>query len=236
MTKLEITISDVISDFSAGTIMSFAAALPQPVCERRRELLPQILREWNRTDLRKYLPLEKPITRRKRVEKIHVVRKRANELSRALSALDERDRRRIVYEMLQAEGDSSRAKWAELSRRLDEERDFLARFSAMREIRKPRRGQPPNYAAYIVLQDAAAIFEWFTGTKASRVVDRIGHDETGPFFRFASALWPVMFGKGIQGLPSAMKNWAHGRKQHDEVSGLIANIALRHPTWRVYEC
>jgi hypothetical protein len=75
VTKLEITISDVISDFSAGTIKSFAAALPQPVCERRRELLPQILREWNRTDLRKYLPLEKPITRRKRFEKIHVVRK-----------------------------------------------------------------------------------------------------------------------------------------------------------------
>ena len=80
--------NDVISDFSAQAIESFAAALPQPVCERRRELLPQILREWNRTDLRKYLPLEKPITRRKRLEKIQVVRKRVSELLRALSALD----------------------------------------------------------------------------------------------------------------------------------------------------
>jgi hypothetical protein len=230
------TMSDVISDFSAQAIKSFAAALPQPVCERRRELLPQILREWNRTDLRRYLPLEKPLTRRKRLEKIQVVKKRASELLRALSTLDERGRRLIVSGMLQAEGDSSRTRWAELSKRLAEERDFLARLAAMREIRKPRPGQPRNYAAYIVLQDAAAIFEWFTGTKASRVVDRIDNNETGQFFEFASALWPVIFEKSVQGLPSAMKNWAQGRKRHDEASALIANIALRQPTWRVYEC
>ena len=119
-----------------------------------------------------------------------------------------------------------------MSKRLDEERDFLTKLAAIREIWKPRPGKPRNYAAGIVLQDAAAIFERFTGTKAGRVVDVSCGKETGPFFKFASALWPVMFGKGVQGLPAAMKNWArHGAK-----SPLIENIALRHPTWRVREC
>jgi len=230
------TMNDVVSDFSAQAIKSFAAALPEPVCERRREVLPQILREWNRIDLRRYLPLEKPITRRERFKKIQEVRKRASELSRALKALDQDDRNSIIYEMLNAEGDPSRSRWPDLSKRLDEERDFLTKLAAIREIWKPRPGQPRNYAAYIVLQDAAAIFEWFTGKKAGRVVDVSGGSETGQFFQFASALWPVVFGKGVQGLSAAMKNWAQGRRRYGERSPLIANIDLRHPTWGVFEC
>jgi len=83
------TISDVVSDFSAQ--VSFAAALPEPVCERRRELLPQMLHEWNRTDLRRYLPLEKRATRIERSKKIQKIRKRASELARALKALGQDD-------------------------------------------------------------------------------------------------------------------------------------------------
>jgi len=227
--------SDIVSDFSAQAIKSFAAALPEPMCERRRELLPQILREWIRTDLRRYLPLEKPIIRRKRVNKIQKVRKRASELSRALKTLDQHDRNFIINEILNAEGDVRRSRWADLNKRLNEEGDFLTQLAEIK-IQKPRPGQPPNYAAYIVLADAAAIFEWFTGKKATRVVDRDYGNETGQFFQFASALWPVLFGKGIQGLPGAMKNWAQWRRSHGAISPLIANIDLRHPTWRVREC
>jgi hypothetical protein len=230
------TMSAVVSDFSVQAIKSFAAALPEPVCERRRELLPRILREWIRTDLRRYLPLEDPIIKGKRFKKIQAVKKRAGELSRTLKALDQRDLNYIVNEMLTAEGDQSRPRWADLSKRLDEERDFLTKLADIRQRQKQRPGQPRNYAAYFVLQDAAAIFEWFTGTEAGRVVDVSSGEETGRFFKFASALWPVVFGKGVQGLSAAMKNWAQGRKRHDEASALIENIALRHPTWGVFEC
>jgi hypothetical protein len=230
------TMSAVVSDFSAQAIRSFAAALPEPVCERRRELLPQILREWIRTDLRRYLPLEDAISRRKRFKKIQSVRKQASELLRALKALNQYDLNEIVYEMVTAEGDQSRSRWADLSKRLDEERDFLTKVADIKQNQKPRPGQPRNSAAYIVLQDAAAIFEWFTGTKPGRVVDWSSGKETGPFFKFASALWPVVFGKGVQGLPAAMKNWAQWRRRHGATSPLIANIGLRHSTWRVREC
>jgi|SRR5215470_2747746 len=231
-----IPISEVISDFSEEAIESFAAALPEPVCERRRKLLPQIVREWNRIDLRRYLPLEKPITRQKRVKKIQDVRKRARELLQALKALDQDDRNFIVDEILNAEGDVRRSGWGDLSKRLNEGRDFLSKLAELRDIQKARPGHPPNYPAYIVLQDAAAIFEWFTGIKASRVVDRDYGNETGQFFQFASALWPVVFGKDVQGLPAAIKNWAQWRRRHGAMSPLVANVDLRHPTWRVYEC
>jgi hypothetical protein len=59
--------------------------------------------------------------------------------------------------------------------------------------------------------------------------------EIGPFFRFASALWPAIFGNGTVGLPAAMKNWASARKHYDERSALIANMALRHPEWGLFQ-
>jgi hypothetical protein len=181
------------------------------VCERRRELLPQILHEWNRTDLQKHLSMDLRAT-------------------------------------------TSRVAFANLKRRLSEECNFLAELAgiAPEEVSKLRR--PRNLAAYFVLRDAAAIFAWFTDKKATRQVHRITNRETGPFFQFASALWPVVFSRGTQGLPAAMKNWEKAKtnwekamknrkatmtragSDSDEDSGwpsaLIANIDLRHPTWR----
>jgi hypothetical protein len=83
--------------------------------------------------------------------------------------------------------------------------------------------------------DAAAIFEWLTKLKAARVVDRASGDEVGPFWRFLEAVWPVVFGKGDEGLRAAMKNWAQWRSLYHEQSALIANMALRHPTWGIFE-
>jgi hypothetical protein len=120
---------------------------------------------------------------------------------------------------------------------LNEETDFLSKLSAIapEKLWKSGPGQPRNLRAHLVLQDAAAIFEWLTGMKAARGVDRIGAFETGPFFRFASTLWPEVFGNGVVGLPAAMKNWAQYRSQYNERSALVANIALRHPTWGIFE-
>jgi hypothetical protein len=101
----------------------------------------------------------------------------------------------------------------------------------------PLKGpRPPTITANHVLQDAAAIFEWLTKTVATRETDRDTHSEKkSAFFRFASILWPVVFRKGTAGLPSAIKNWAGWRKEFGEHSPLIKNIALRHPTWGIFE-
>jgi hypothetical protein len=100
-----------------------------------------------------------------------------------------------------------------------------------KEFWKLGQGQPRNVKAYLVLQDAAAIYEWATGTTATREVDRETGSEVSPFFKFASILWPMIFGNGEAGLKAAIKNWAAWRKKHDERSALIVNIALRHREW-----
>ena len=114
---------------------------------------------------------------------------------------------------------------------------FLAKLAAItpQERQRFRRGRPLNIIAYLVLLDAAAIFEWFSGKKAARGVNRIDGSETGPFFRFVSVLWPIIFGKGDEGLPAAIKNWASWRSKFDEHSAFIANVDLSHPTWGIFD-
>ena len=92
---------------------------------------------------------------------------------------------------------------------------------------KAKKGQPRNITAYLVMLDAAAIYEWASGKKATRNVDRQTSKEVGPFLKFLEALWPVVFGKGICGLPAAMRRWADAQGKYDEKSALIANILMR---------
>jgi hypothetical protein len=234
-----------LPSFSSDVIEAIADSLPEPRSEGCRKLLPQILDEWSRNELQRHVrhfSKESRSVARERMKKLEIVRKRAGELLEALEAVDENARTGILaHLMIIAEGrrpeDVSRAEYAVRIRRLDEERDFLARLAAVAptEFGKRESGQPRNLHAYLVLQDAAAIFEWFSGMKAARGVDRTSGTETGPFFRFASTLWPLVFGKN-RGLPAAMKNWALWRSQYDERSALITNIGLRHPTWGIFEC
>jgi hypothetical protein len=228
--------------FSAQIIERLAVSLPEPICERRRELLPQILHEWSRTDLQKHLSMDSRATIRAQIRRLEQVRECARELLHALNAVDENDRNVIVHEMLMRRSSlevrlsgfleasrGSRVAWANLKRRLEEETYFLAQLAAVapEKVWELGDGRPRNLAAYFVLRDAAAIFAWFTNEKATREVDRDDHTHTGPFFQFASALWPVVFEKGTHGLSAAMKNWAGAGSRP---SALMANMDLRHPT------
>jgi hypothetical protein len=165
----------------------------------------------------------------------------AGQLMNALNAVEEHERTAIIDQMIIAEGrrprEISRTNFDAQTRRLDEELHFLARLAAIspKEYYNVGRGGPRNVPAYVVLQDAAEIFEWFSGRKPTRQVDRIDGTETGPFFRFASILWPVVFGRGAAGLPAAMKKWGQARLRYREPSPVIANIDLRHPAWGVFE-
>jgi hypothetical protein len=61
-----------------------------------------------------------------------------------------------------------------------------------------------------------------------------GKGDAGPFWDFAKTIWPLVFRNGTHGLSAAMKNWADARKRFGEESALMANIALRHPTWGLF--
>jgi hypothetical protein len=215
--------------------------LPKPLSQHRRELLPRILQEWDHTDLRQHLSRESRAIIRKRINRLEEVKANARRLSDALNKCDQRDQTAILAQMLIAERkriwDVSRTEFSDRRARLTEEVDYLAKLTAItpKESWQLSRGRPRNIATYQVLQDAAAMFEWLTDTDATREVDRMEGTESGPFFQFVSILWPVVFRKGVAGLPAAMKNWAAGRSKYNEQSALIANIKLRYPTWGVFE-
>lgn len=219
--------------------------LPKPLCTRRCNLLPQILQEWDGGALREHLSRESREKVRERTKELDTVTGLAIRLGEALDKLDDVDRSLIVLQMMRAEPSTQKVSpeervYPEFVYRMARLRwlsEYLAKLGGVHagENWKPQRGQPRNITAYLVLQDAAEIFEWLTGTKATREVDRSDGAETGYFFQFASVLWPVIFGKDAAGLPAAMKNWAQWRKQYAERSALITNIALRYPGWGIFQ-
>jgi hypothetical protein len=171
-------------------------------------------------------------SRESRCHRLEQVRTDARKLLETLSALEDEDLDGLVWRGK----DVSKSEYKRQLERLAEVSEYIADLGTIApEVLWPLKGpRPPTITAYLVLQDAAAIFEWLTGTKATREADRDSHSEQiSPFFRFASILWPVLFGKGTSGLPSAIQNWAAWRKKFDEHSALITNITLRHPTWGI---
>jgi hypothetical protein len=242
---------DTVPQFSEQAVELILAALPANVDQRRRELLPRILAEWSRTDLLEHLSRESRAVVRERYDQLTKVGKSANDLRQALGALDQRGRSWIAQELAHEEGSprppfsASCEKLADMKERLKQEDDFLKKIAAatLRLVEEDTRlseegeresGQPRNIRAYLVMMDLVAIFEWLTGRKATREVNRDDHKETGPFWHFAEAVWPYIFGKGRHGLSSAMKNWETWHKRCDEESQLIRNIAMRYPTWGIF--
>jgi len=234
-------IEDPVPEFAARDVWLIGLCLPDTVDPGRRELLPQILRDWSSNDLFDYVRTARRATqeRRKRVKAVGTC---ARKLLRALNEADELDRAGIAGEMVLAAGHASLiagSGWnetSELIRRIEEEISFLDKLAeGAGRTWDYGRGQPRNITANLVVQDAAAIFEWLTKTEATREVDRVCGAEIGPFQQFLAAIWPVVFGSGDDGLPAAMKSWASLRRKHGEKSPLIANIAMRNPTWGIFE-
>jgi hypothetical protein len=240
-----------LCEFSDEIVERIADSLPAPLTPRHRELLPNILREWSNNELRRHLSWgSRAQEHRLADERVDAAAECFRQAMKALNDLNEDERRRWVSRMFQAQGRDffdldrypSRSEFADEARRLNEESVFLAKYAAIEPPRPRRRGHPQNIPAYLALQDAASIFEWYSGRKAARGVQVVEHDgigkaranEAGPFHRFASVLWPALFGDGTSGLTAAMKNWASWRRKYGERSALVANIDLRHREWGVF--
>jgi hypothetical protein len=238
----QMTIADGTPQFSEHAVELIKASLPAGIDPRRLELLPLILNEWSRTDLREHLSRESRKIVRKRYNQLKNIGKYANDLWQELEALDQRGISWIAQEITCEDGNTlfsvSREKLSEMKERL--EGDFLRKLAAatvrlIEELDESLSGRRPrNIPAYLVMLDLAAIFEWLTDRKAARGVDRTDHTETGPFWRFAESVWPVAFGT-TRGLKAAMKNWAKARKSYHEHSSFLLNLPLRRPEWGIFE-
>ena len=200
-----------------------------------------LLNEWSRTDLREHLSRESRATVRERYDQLSKIGTRANDLRQALEAIDQRGKSWIAQEIGREEGTPlfsvSRERVAEMKERLKDEDDFLRKLATatarlIDELDESLGGRRPrNICAYLVIVDLAAIFEWLTGRKATREVDRDLGKDTGPFWDFAAAAWPHVFGQGRYGLSAAMKNWEkEKKKRHRRYGGspFIRNMAKRH--------
>jgi hypothetical protein len=225
-------------EFTDRDIWHITAVLPAECDPRRRELLSKVLREWALHDLQEHLERESPATKRKyrsRQTLLSRIGKKADSLLAMLDKLDEGARVALAAQIGIATGQSPLdAIYSSANEeRLGQARDFVALIAAggKHHLQEPRRGQPRNTLAYLVMTDLAAIYEWVTGVEASRQVSRKTHEETGQFHDFAGSMWPIIFKSVDDGLAAALKNWAEARKKYGEPSPLIFNIALRHPKW-----
>jgi hypothetical protein len=211
-----------------------------------RESLAFILRSWARTDLMEHLSRaslkadwKQSTTDLKEVEKL------AQELAKAIKKFGKYSRTQVGKNSRIQEGNYSRARMVAViasgdpqtiagiaeTNYLQAERDLKAGLKFLDKISRLtttfKRGRPRNLVADLVVLDAADIYKWFTGKEASRVVHRETSKETGPFWRFLEALWPILFGEDAVGLRAAMQRWYDAR-EFKEKSALIANMRLHN--------
>jgi hypothetical protein len=227
----------ILVDLSTTTLEKIAASLPAPQPPSRRNLLANVLEDWGAHELRRHLAREPRRVILGRITRQVSIANRARQLLLALGALDDTDVGQLAYQMKQVGQNVDRTEITKMNDWLDRAPEFLQRLAEISpsQFWQLRPGQPPNLVAYLVLLDAADIFQWYAGKKPTRSVDRISGTETGPFFRFASVLWPVVFGAEAMGLSTAIRNWAHAKKKYKERSALMANVDLRHPEWRIFD-
>ena len=219
--------------------------MPADARQGRVALLAKILPEWSRVELRDHFSraAAQPLTKARRVATA-AVRRDTLHLLASVEALNRMARKRLALELAREPDELllhiNEDKVVAEENRLDDNLRFLARIVKATEwsAQRGRPGQPRNVIAYLVLSDLAAMYEYTVGYEATREVVRSGGErgqETGSFFKFAAAVWPVVFEAGDTGLAAAMKTWAAGKRQFAERSPVVANMAMRCPAWGLFD-
>jgi hypothetical protein len=239
MADLPLSPSRRVIEFTERDIRLILCNL-SPCDIRRRELLPRVLKEWVAIEVREYFDKEAGEIIDRRISTLESAARAYNRLADLLGSLDDKGRIALTSELA---GPSDAALPAgddceETARNVRQELDHLRHGAVAARnaagVWKRKKGQPRNTPGYLILQDLAAMFEWLTGTPATRRVDRIEGADSGPFSEFAAAVWPVVFGSD-DGLSNQTKRWAAGRSRYSESSALIANLALRYPEWGLFD-
>ena len=238
--------------FTTDQIEQLMAALPGCTDERKQQLIPKILAEWGSIDVEEYLnrpPPEEVRAQRKLLEKLASF---ADNLAQVLSSLSPGLRFAVAYQFAKGEvsnevGHETAQAWHNRIReayfRLGDEPARLKRLEvAVTETAAhwdPPPLRRPSVTRNLILKDLAAILEFATEQWSGRRVRTDAHvdagQDYGPFWEFANAVWPMIFGS-TNGLRYAIKFWATARAKHRELSAVIANMDLRHPEWRIFQC
>jgi hypothetical protein len=226
----------MVTGFTDRDVSLIDRSLPPTVVSWRRELLPQILRDWSGKELKDHMQFPRRAAPERR-ERMVRIRDCTLELARALGEADEVDIWGLADMMVQGSngpnssaGLAGQAEFTVLNQRIAEMVNLLKNLGkAADQTWKYKKGRPRNAAADLVLMDIVAIFEWLTDTDVTRPTDEEIDAETDAFWCFAAAIWPVVFGDGEHGLYSAIKRWSEN--QHGDESALMVNINMRHPGW-----
>jgi hypothetical protein len=234
--------------FSPEAFDAIAGALPPEACSRRLKLLPSILGEWAAIDLPRHWDFssESQAVARRRDAQVAALGLAAKRLIEAFTALDDIGLWEVAFwtehlrigKTFPGLDHVAVAEGIERRKVGEEWLGTLARACHERaNPRTSRRGRPKALTSYLVMLDLQAIFEFETSTAATRRVHGLDHPDSGaeygPFFEFARAVWPLVFGSET-GVSAAMKNWAPAQRNYGERSALIANVALRHPEWGLF--
>jgi hypothetical protein len=233
--------------FTEDQISGLAAALPDYTDPRRRAALPLVLGEWGCTELEEHLTRSTPIRIRVERKQMEAAAAHARQLVKALSALGPNELY-VIAAHLAAPGlpeplYAPRPEVLTARHGLDDLQARLEALAAAAEATAaswtplPRRHS--TLVRYLVLQDLAAIFEWATGQRAGRRIKTdIAEEDAGrpygPFWNFAAAAWPMIFGS-TRGLGNSVKEWASARRRYREISPIIYNLHFAHPEWRLLE-
>ena len=189
--------------------------------ERRNELEAK-LREWSKANLPGYLSLDEwhePLS--------PAVRRQIEALSRALTAsiegiqsLAPTIRKKIVGGLASYSFIPGTERFEKIAAAGDYVDEFMHRAAWVDNVvrgilrgREGRFGRPTKFAPFLTLNDLADMFQAATGKKATRITSRDSDEyDSGPFYEFAAAVWPVVFGKGDSGLSNALRKWAENEE------------------------
>src|SRR6266404_9558567 len=154
-------------ELTKADLDSLLAALSSCITQRKRRLLPRILREWNSIDLPEHLSRSTPKQIRDERKRLESLARHARELAQSLSDLGPRCRSTVARRLL-AETTVQGFSWARfravqrLDARLAACPSRLAQLTdAAQKAAETRRPLPVVYKTlvrYLILQDLAAIF------------------------------------------------------------------------------
>jgi hypothetical protein len=211
---------------TAAEIDGVIAALPLNCAPGRLKLFRFILEDWFSLDLPSHYQLAHSGADAVASGQLKAIAKQAGILDRLLKDLEgEQSMKLLIAQLASTRGlPPSKEVRAQLAIGLE----VIAEVGAAASEVRPRRGHPMNNFSYWVLLDIAAMYEWLTGDKPSRITDLATERGGGPFYELCQAIWPLAHKKTPGGLVNTVKKWATAQPIFEEKSALITNFILRY--------
>ena len=222
-----------INIFSVQCIADIENSISSKARGERLASLGPILRSWAENELKEHLSHDTKEQKDRRNYRLSLTLKSAKDLDQALDALYDFDCDYVKYHADDNVANDLADKGLNdltesvvdilKSRVTDDLKDRVKKFIAAveRAICIPKKGQPQTEIPYLVVLDAAAIYTYITGRKATRT------ETQGSFTNFCTPIWNTVFGEKTRGFTAAMKKLESERNAGRGASPIITNFFLR---------